>query len=65
MINSKIIKLKIIDNEYTQKEIANKINISEVTLSKWINGKIGNNIIKFIELCHILDIEIKDIKKDS
>lgn len=62
MYNLKIIKIKIIENGYTQKEIADKIGVTQVTLSKWINGKIGN-IEKFIELCEILNINIKDIKK--
>lgn len=62
MLNTKVIKTKIIEMNCTQKEIAEKIGISEVTLSKWINGEIGN-IKKFIELCNILNIEIADIKK--
>ena len=55
--NTKIIKIKIIEKGYNQKEIAEKLGITDVTLSKWINGKLGN-IEKFIELCQILDIDI-------
>ena len=58
-INSKIIKLKIIEKGYTNREIANKLNIHEQTISNWINGKMGN-IEKFIELCKILDIDINE-----
>lgn len=58
--NTKIIKMKIIEKGYSQKEIAKKLNITEETLSRWINGKLGN-IEKFIELCKILDIEIKEL----
>lgn len=59
-INSKTIKIKIIEKGYTNKEIANMLNLSEQTISNWINGKLGN-IEKFIELCKILDIEIKEL----
>lgn len=58
-INSKIIKMKIIEKGYTNREIANKLNIHEQTISNWINGKMGN-IEKFIELCKILDIDINE-----
>ena len=58
-INPKIIKLKIIEKGYTNREIANKLNIHEQTISNWINGKMGN-IEKFIELCKILDIDINE-----
>lgn len=64
MYDLKVIKVKIIESGKSQKELAKEIGITEVTLSKWINGQIGN-ISKFIELCKILDINIDDIKKDS
>ena len=59
-INSKIIKIKIIEKGYTNREIAKMLNLNEQTISNWINGKLGN-IEKFIELCKILDIEIKEL----
>lgn len=35
MYNFKIIKSRIIESGYTQKEIAKELGITEVTLSKW------------------------------
>lgn len=56
-----IIKTRIIEKGYTNKIIADKLNISEQTLSKWINGKSTQQISKFIELCKLLDIEIDEL----
>lgn len=57
--NHSQIKIQIIKKGLTQKEIAEKLNISEATLSRWINGKLGN-IDKFIKLCYILELKISD-----
>lgn len=57
--NMNIIKIQMIKKGYSQKEIAEKIEISEGTLSRWANGKIGN-IEKFIKLCNLLELEIKN-----
>lgn len=57
-----IIKTKIIEKGYTNKEVAKMMNISEQTLSNWINGKNMKQIEKFIELCQFLNIDIKDLK---
>lgn len=58
--DTKIIKIKIIEKGYSQREIAKRLNITEETLSRWINGKLGN-IEKFIELCKLLDIDVKEL----
>lgn len=56
-----VIKTRIIEKGYTNKEIAKTLNMSEQTLSNWINGKSIQQIDKFIELCKFLDIDIKDL----
>lgn len=60
--NTIIIKSKITEKGYTQRKIAKELDISEVTLSKWINGKLGN-IDKFIKLCIMLDIDVNELIK--
>lgn len=56
--NTRLIKEKAVKEGYTNKQIAKIIGVHEVTISKWINGNIGN-IEKFIDLCKLLDIEIE------
>lgn len=60
MINSKFIKMKIIERGLTQIEVANYIGITPETLSRWINGELGN-INKFIKLCKFLNIDAREL----
>lgn len=57
----KIIKIKAIEKGLTYEEIAKKIKVSEQTISNWANGRATNNIEKFIELCKLLEIDIKEL----
>jgi len=62
-IDTKKIKARIYEKGFEYKDIANALNIHEQTISNWINNRNLNNIIKFIQLLALLDIEIKDIIK--
>ena len=64
-INMNLIKSKIYEKGYTINEVANKLNINNQTLSNWINNRNITNITKFLELLHILDININDIIKNK
>lgn len=60
-MNTKIIKIKMIEKNISQKEIAKKLNINEQTISNWINGKNLENIKKFLTLLQELEIDIKQL----
>ena len=62
MIKTKIIKIKMIEKGFTLNDLAKILKINTNTISRWINGNNINNIDKFIELCNILEIDIKDLK---
>lgn len=57
----KIIKIKAIEKNYTYKNLAENIGTSEQTITNWVNNRNTNNINKFIKLCKLLNIEIKDL----
>lgn len=63
-IDTRKIKSKIYQLGLQYKDISKEIGIHEQTLSNWINNKNLNNINKFIELLIMLDLDIKDIKKE-
>jgi transcriptional regulator with XRE-family HTH domain len=65
LINTKIIKAKIYEKGYTVKEVAKILDINEITITNWIHGRNIKQIDKFLELLILLDIETKEIKKDS
>ena len=56
-----IIKIKAIENNLNYAEIAQKIGVSEQTISNWSNGRAISNIEKFIKMCKLLNIDIKDL----
>ena len=62
IINSNAIKIAIINKGLTQIQVADMVGITEVTLSKWVNGKLGN-IHKFLKLMYILNIKFEDLVK--
>lgn len=64
-INTNKIKARIYEKGYKYKDVANKLKINEQTISNWINNRNLSNIIKFIELLNLLDLDIKDIKKQE
>ena len=57
------IRIKMLENNLTMIEIANILNLNVNTVSRWLNGNHLNNIIKFLELLLVLNLEINDIIK--
>lgn len=60
MIKNKL-KIRMLEKEITGREAAEKIGISEQTLSKWVNCKSIEQIEKFILLCKLLDIDPREL----
>lgn len=65
MINSKEIKKRMIDKNLNVNEVSKLINVNINTVSRWLNNKNLNQIENFLKLLEILELEIKDIKKNS
>lgn len=63
-MNGNIIKSKIYEKNMSINEVANLLNINPMTLSNWINGRNTKQIDNFINLMLLLDIDIKELKKD-
>lgn len=60
-MNTKIIRIKMIENDINQKEIAEKLNLSKQTINNWINQRKTEKIEKFLELMKELEIEVSDL----
>lgn len=63
MIDYKLIKYKLLENNLTNIELANILDLNPQTVSNWINGKNVSNYEKFLLMLKLLDIEIIDIIK--
>ena len=44
------------ENKLTQAQLAERLNVSDKSISRWENGKKMNNISLFEPLCEILNI---------
>lgn len=58
--NSNLLRGKIAEKGYTQREIAGLIGISYQSFSDKINNKSNFKVSEIIKLCDILDISDKD-----
>lgn len=47
--------------EFSQEEVAKKLNISTATLSNWESGKTSPNIKQYKALCSLYNLELDDI----
>lgn len=59
----KYLKLKIYENNLTIKEISKKFNISEQTITNWINKRNVNSIITFLKITQFLKFKTEDYIK--
>lgn len=57
----KIIKENRILKHMTQEELANKLYVSNKTISKWETGRGIPSVDLLIPLCEVLDIELKSL----
>lgn len=59
----KYLKLKIYENNLTIKEIAKKYNISEQTITNWINNRNISTILNFLKITQYLNFTSEDYNK--
>jgi len=55
---------KIINSGFKQVEIAQKLNISNSTVSKWISGELTPTAKNLIELARVIKVDVADFWKD-
>lgn len=64
MINTKLLKGKIVSAGMTQQELAKKLHMSENTFSSKINNKSSFDIMEVFQICELLGINSGDEKCD-
>lgn len=60
-MDTKIIKIRLIEKEINQKEIAKELNVTKQTINNWINKRNTEKIEKFLQLMKRLEIEVNDL----
>lgn len=49
------------DKCLTNTDLATKMNLSEVTISRWRSNRIQPSVLQLVELAEILKVDIKDL----
>ena len=52
-------------NQYTQEEIAEKINVSRQSVAKWENGESNPDIESCIQLANLYNVKLDDLVNHS
>lgn len=59
----KRLKAKIYEKNYEIKDIAKMFNISEQTITNWINKRNVSSLLTFLKITQFLDFTIEDYNK--
>ena len=56
-------RLRVIlaDKQRTNKWLAEQMGVTEITVSRWKTNKIQPSISQFIDIAHLLKVDIKDL----
>jgi len=55
------LKAVLADKQRTNKWLANQLNKSETTVSRWVTNDIQPSIETLLEIAKLLDVDIKDL----
>ena len=55
------IRVILSEKEVTNKTLAEKLDVSEMTVSRWVTNKIQPSMSQFIEISKLLNVDIKEL----
>lgn len=55
------IRVVLSEKEVTNRTLADKLDVSEMTVSRWVTNKIQPSMSQFIEISKLLNVDIKDL----
>ncbi len=59
------LKAVLADKQRTNKWLANQLNKSETTVSRWVTNDIQPSMETLLEIARLLDVDIKDLLNSS
>lgn len=67
MVNKPINRLKSVlaEKQKTSKWLANKLNKSETTVSRWCTNEVQPPMQTFLNIATLLDVDVKDLLNSS
>ena len=54
-----------IDNNLTQEKLAEKLDVSEITMSRWTTNKIQPSMSQFVIISKILEVDLNELIEDT
>lgn len=55
------IRVVLSEKEVTNRTLAEKLDVSEMTVSRWVTNKIQPSMSQFIEISMLLNVDIKEL----
>lgn len=55
------IRVVLSEREVTNRTLAEKLDVSEMTVSRWVTNKIQPSMSQFIEISKLLNVDIKEL----
>lgn len=55
------IRVVLSEREVTNRTLAEKLDVSEMTVSRWVTNKIQPSMSQFIEISKTLNVDIKEL----
>ena len=49
------------DRQVTNRALADKLDVSEMTISRWVTNRFQPSMSQFVEISKILNVDIKDL----
>lgn len=55
------IRVILADRQVTNKALAKKMNVGEMTISRWVTNKFQPSMSQFVKISKILNVDIKEL----
>ena len=59
------LRVVLADKEKTNRWLADKLNVSEMTMSRWTTNKIQPSMSQFVTISKILEVDINELIEDN
>lgn len=59
------LRVVMAEKNLTNQNLADKLGVSEITVSRWRTNTIQPSINQFIQIAHLLKVDIKDLLEDK
>lgn len=55
------IRVVLADKQITNRALADMMNVSEMTISRWVTNKVQPSMSQFIEISKLLNVDIREL----